>query len=91
MSKESWNNFLILCSQMQSPEEFDHFFNLFLTIEEKENLAARYLIVKALLNGELTQREMSEEYHVSIAQVTRGSNALKMIDPEFKKQLMKRL
>src|SRR5947209_8129824 len=83
-SKDGWLDFLDLCSKIHSPEKFKDFFDLFLTIEEKETLASRYLIIKALLEGELTQREISDIYKVSIAQITRGSNALKIIDPELK-------
>ena len=90
--KESgWPDFLKLCSKLESPEEFNQFFSLFLTYEERETMVSRYLIVKALLEGQLTQREMSETYKVSIAQITRGSNALKIIDPKFKKMLEKKL
>lgn len=87
--KEGWRGFLELCSQIETPEEFHRMFDLFLTIEEKETLASRYLIVKALLDGQLTQREIAETYKVSIAQITRGSNALKIIDAKLRNFLKK--
>lgn len=90
-SEEGWCDFLELCSKIKASEAFNSFFALFLTFEERETMVSRYLIVKALLEGELTQREISETYKVSIAQITRGSNALKVIDPEFKKFLEKKL
>lgn len=89
--KDGWEDFLKLCSKMQSPEEFNDLFNLFFTIEEKETLASRYLIIKALLEERLTQREIAETCRVSIAQITRGSNALKIISPLFKDRLKKKL
>jgi TrpR family trp operon transcriptional repressor len=64
---------------------------LFLTIEEKEAMAARFLIVKALLEGKMPQREIAKTYKVSIAQITRGSNALKIIDAKLRKFLEKQL
>lgn len=82
-----WRAFLELCSKIDDPEELNRLFSLFLTIEERENMTSRYLIIKALLEGHLTQREIAETYKVSIAQITRGSNALKVIDPKFKKFL----
>lgn len=95
MSKESteegWYDFLELCSKIKTPKEFNRFFALFLTFEERETMASRYLIIKALLEDQLTQREIAEAYKVSIAQITRGSNALKIIDPKFKKNLKKKL
>ncbi len=90
-SKEGWPNFLKLCTQIQSAEELNEFFNLFLTIEEKETLASRFLIIKALLEERLTQREISKNHKVSIAQITRGSNALKIISPALRKKLKSRL
>ncbi len=90
-SQSSWHEFLNLCSKIKTPEEFDHFFSLFLTFEERETMASRYLIIKALLEARLTQREIAETYKVSIAQITRGSNALKIISPEFRKSLEKRI
>ena len=80
---EGWRQFTELCSQLTSAEEFDRFFELFLTIDEKHLLASRYLIIKALLDGKLTQREIAQTHHVSIAQITRGSNALKRIDSQI--------
>lgn len=91
MDKQGWESFLQLCSTVKSKEELGQLFDLFFTIEEKETLAARCLIIKALLDERLTQREMAETYKVSIAQITRGSNALKVIPPELKKALKKRL
>ncbi len=90
-AENSWEAFLELCAKIKTPEEFDQFFSLFLTFEEREIMASRYLIIKALLEGDLTQREMADAYKVSIAQITRGSNALKTIDPKFKKTLEKKL
>ena len=76
---------------MRNPETLHQLFDLFLTIEEKETLASRYVILKALLKEELTQREIAKAFKVSIAQITRGSNALKVLDPRFKKSLKKNL
>lgn len=84
---DGWQSFLEVCAKIKTAEDFSRFFDLFLTIEEKESLAARFLIVKALVEGRLTQRKIAETYKVSIAQITRGSNALKIIDPKLKKFL----
>lgn len=89
-AKRGWQGFLDLCSTLHTPEEFDQLLNLFLTIEEKENIASRYLIIKELLQGTLTQRQIAEKHKVSIAQITRGSNALKIVDDKFK-QILKNL
>lgn len=83
INDQSWNAFLELCTKINSAEALKKFFELFLTHEEKELLKSRYLIVKALLDGQLTQREIANTYKVSISQITRGSNALKMIDEDL--------
>ena len=90
-SKDGWWAFMELCSKIKTPEDFNEFFALFLTFEERETMASRYLIIKALLEGRMTQREIAETYKVSIAQITRGSNALKIIEPKFNKLLEKKL
>lgn len=90
-NKEGWQDFIKLCAKINSSEELSELFNLFLTIEEKETLASRYLIIKALVEGDLTQREIAEKYKVSIAQITRGSNALKIISQELRNLLKSRL
>lgn len=90
-NKKGWQEFLKLCSKINAPEEFGEVFDLFLTIEEKETLASRYLIIRALLEGHLTQREIADTYKVSIAQITRGSNALKIISSELREILKSRL
>lgn len=88
---EGWNEFLELCSKIRTPEEFKEFFDLFMTIEEKGTLASRYRIIKALLDDELTQREIAEKFKVSIAQITRGSNALKIISVSLENALKSKL
>lgn len=90
-SGDGWQTFLKLCSKMKRPEAFDLLFSLFLTFEERETLASRSLVIKALLEEHLTQREIAEKHQASIAQITRGSNALKVLDPQFKLLLKKLL
>lgn len=90
-NKDGWHAFLKLCAKIDSPNDFKEFFDLFLTIEEKETLASRYLVVKSLLEGKLTQREIAEKFKVSIAQITRGSNALKIISPRLKELLKSKM
>jgi TrpR family transcriptional regulator, trp operon repressor len=87
--KDGWWGFLTVCSKINSPDEFKRFLDLFLTLEEKDTIGRRFLIVKALQEGKLTQREIAERFDVSISQITRGSNALKIIDASLKKTLEK--
>ena len=87
LDQEGWEGFVALCVKAKSLREFNKLFDLFCTREEKETLAKRFLIVKALEAGALTQRKIAKKFHVSIAQITRGSNALKIVDAELKKFL----
>lgn len=84
-----WRQFLALCLRAETVEELEKIMNLYLTQEEREAVAGRYLIVRELLKGELTQRDMAQKLHVSIAKITRGSNGLKIIDDELT-QLLRR-
>lgn len=86
-----WEPFLSLCSKLRSAEEFDLVFDIFLTIEEKNLLASRALIIKELLENKLPQREIAKTHGVSIAQITRGSNALKRMSSTAKALLTKNL
>ncbi len=85
--KDTLTQFLRLCKAAQEEEKLKELSELFLTPEELEMLSARYAIIAALLKGEMTQREIAKRYHVSIAQITRGSNALKSVSPSLKKLL----
>lgn len=89
--EKAWNLFIEICQKVKSAEDFNKLFDLFLTIEEKNLLASRLKIIQGLLQDELSQREMAKEYNVSIAQITRGSNALKRIDPKLEEFLRKLL
>ncbi len=82
-----WQQFLKLCVEARTTGRADLLFGLFLTLEEKEMVGQRFLIVKALMEGSMTQREIAEKYNVSISQITRGSNALKILGGEFRKFL----
>lgn len=81
-SQKGWQGFLELCEKAQEKER-EELFSLFFTYEEKEDLAGRYMIIKALLDEDLTQREIAEQSGVSISKITRGSNALKIISPKL--------
>lgn len=84
---EGWKMFLNLCVQAKNPVRLEELLNLLLTIEEKIHLASRMQIIKALLEEKLSQREISDAMKVSISQITRGSNALKIISPDLLKFL----
>ncbi len=86
---DGWWRFLELCRQTKHSEDFDRLFTVFLTHEERDSIAGRYQIIKALLSGEYTQREIAQHYNVSIAKITRGSNELKQTDEKLQRFLRK--
>ncbi len=86
-----WRGFVRLCKQLQTDEQFDLFFDMFLTHEERGAVAKRFEIAKALLKSDKPQREIAKELETSIAKITRGSNYLKIIDENFKKFLIENL
>lgn len=81
---DGWNQFLALCRATESTQQLDQLFNLLFTLEEKDQLAMRVQLVKELLKKEKTQRQISQELKISIAKITRGSNALKTVDEALK-------
>ena len=76
MAKPEWRKFVKLCAAL-SEDELDQMFKLFLTAAEREDIADRYTILTTMLNTAKTHREIASECCISIAKVSRGSNAIK--------------
>ena len=90
-NEAGWWRCLALCAEQNTPEEMDTLFNLLLTIEERKDIADRYLIIRDLLKAEKTQREMAADLQVSIAKITRGSNSLKTIGENLRNFLIEKI
>ncbi len=84
---DGWRGFLNLCIKTETPEELKALLWLFLTPEERKDISNRYLIVRELVKGEKTQRQLAKDLGVSIAKITRGSNYLKMINKDLRRLL----
>jgi len=89
--KKTWKSFLTLCLKSKTDEELNDLLDLFLTLEEKESISDRYAIIHGLLANKETQRELSQSLNVSIAKITRGSNALKTAKPLLKLTIAKKM
>lgn len=87
----NWHAFMELCQKISSRNNLEELFDLFFTRAEQEDLAARYAILHELLLSDLTQREIALKLGISIAKITRGSNALKTLDPNLIKQISKEM
>jgi TrpR family trp operon transcriptional repressor len=86
-STKDLKKFLTFCAQDASRSQFETCLDLLLTPEEKEDIIDRLRIIRELLLELKTQREISADLNVSIAKITRGSNALKRIDKPLKQSL----
>jgi TrpR family trp operon transcriptional repressor len=81
--QKGWSGFIEMCQNTSDQKTFLSLLDLFLTPEEKVDLAKRYLIVRELLQNEKSQRQISKELEVSIAKITRGSNELKRMNKKL--------
>ncbi|AAO90057.1 trp operon repressor [Coxiella burnetii] len=91
LKSEGWRGFLTLCQKAETVDQLDELFGLLFTLEEKEQLALRVELVRALLRGEKPQREIAHDLNISIAKITRGSNALKTTSDKIKSFIKKYL
>lgn len=89
--ESGWQQFLTLCRETQSETELNDLLSLLLTIDERIQIATRVLLIKELLVGKKAQRQIASELELSIAKITRGSNALKTIPSQLKNFLMSKL
>ena len=79
--------FFTMLSKAEMEADLIALFDCFFTPEELAALSLRVNVVKALLDGELSQREIAKQLKTSISKVTRGSRQLKNISPELMQQL----
>lgn len=75
--QDGWSTFLAMCTESQEPKSLNRLFEYLLTPEEHDSLAMRLVLTRHLLKKDLSQREISKRYGISISKITRGSNALK--------------
>ncbi len=84
-NSSGWLAFIENCTRMKNNEELQSFFELTLTISEREKIGSRYLILAELLANNKTQRAIAADLGVSIFNVTRGANQLKQLPEEVTK------
>lgn len=83
---KGWGSFLRLL-QGADEKELDTLLHLFMTMNERAMMVERYSLIKILLNGKYTQREISEKTGMSISMVTTGSKAVQLLKEKDKQFL----
>ena len=91
MKKKAWQDFIRLCRHTGSDQELKSLFELLFTKAEQDQLAMRVELLRALLKADKPQRAIAEDLQISIAKITRGSNALKSISPQLRRFLINAL
>lgn len=79
-----WQQVLDILRQATSEQKDDVLLRLLLTPDERSVLLSRVNILHELLNGDRSQRKISELLGVGVATITRGSNELKHHDDATK-------
>lgn len=85
--EKGWQGFVDMCLNIEDEKTLEAMLSLFLTQEEKVDIARRFLIVKELIKAQKTQRDIAKSLDVSIAKITRGSNELKRLDKKWRDYL----
>ncbi|AWX13172.1 Trp operon repressor [Mergibacter septicus] len=80
---EQWQAFIQLLHQAFQEGKAEEVLMMLLTPDERNALGLRVQIIAQLLRKDIPQREIQHNLNTSAATITRGSNALKSIDPEF--------
>lgn len=88
---QEWQDFITLLQQAVAQEKLPQFFSAFFSPDERNSLGLRVQIVRELLKGNGSQREIQQQLNTSAATLTRGSNMLKTLEPEFIQWLNEKL
>ena len=75
--RAEWGTVLEKVLSHQTHDDLMVLFELLLTEEERSAVAGRLKVFQMLLDGEMSQRQIAQEYQISIATITRCSNYLK--------------
>ncbi len=87
--KSDWQLAIKTLKQATHDQKLPELLEILLTSEEKELLPTRLELMHELLNEKKTQREIAADLGISIAKITRGSNNLKQLSPEWRAYLKK--
>ncbi|TCP93441.1 Trp operon repressor [Cricetibacter osteomyelitidis] len=79
---EQWNAFIATLRTAFEQGKENEFLTLLLTADERDAVGLRLQIVKQL-QEKVSQREIQQNLNTSAATITRGSNMIKTMPPEF--------
>ncbi len=80
---EKWRVFIELLNTAGKAGKTEELLTLLLTPDERDTVVLRLQIVAQLLEKSAPQREIQQNLQTSAATITRGSNMLKSMSPEF--------
>lgn len=78
-----WQHLLEKISKASEEKRLEDLLMLLLTADERDTLVLRLQIVEELLAKNHSQREIQQQLQTSAATITRGSNMMKSMSPEF--------
>lgn len=78
-----WNVFMETLRAAFAEGKEQELLTLLLTADERDAVGLRLQIVSQLLDKNLPQREIQQNLNTSAATITRGSNMLKLMEPDF--------
>ncbi len=85
--RASWDLVLEKVITHQDHAALIDLFELLLTEEERSAIAGRLKVFQALLQGDMSQRQIAAEFEISIATITRCSNYLKHMPSEQREKI----
>ncbi|EGT82306.1 putative trp repressor [Haemophilus haemolyticus M21639] len=80
---EQWNAFLQMLKTAFEENKAQEFLTLLLTADERDAVGLRLQIVSQLIDKNMPQREIQQNLNTSAATITRGSNMIKTMEPDF--------
>ncbi|EIJ69426.1 trp operon repressor [Pasteurella bettyae] len=80
---KQWTTFIEVLRTAFNKGKEQELLTLLLTPDERDAIGLRLQIVAQLLDKKIPQREIQQNLSTSAATITRGSNMLKLMPPEF--------
>ncbi|QLB12845.1 Trp operon repressor [Bisgaardia hudsonensis] len=88
---DHWQDFMAILNTAFEQGKGQDLLTLLLTADERDAVGLRLQIVDQLLNGNIPQREIQQNLNTSAATITRGSNMIKMMPPDFMQWIKEQL